>query len=126
MLNETFQQKSKKFIQGKLNLPENQGTVESFNKNVQDYLSDCYENDKIDGIEWDLRLTMYRFLNFYNLRRKNIIINKIPAEIFSKLDDPTIRKEDVMATEQFRKRHLKQIDFEEGEKVLLTNWLLQN
>ena len=31
-----------------------------------------------------------------------------------------------MATEQFRKRHLKYIDFEEGEKVLLTNWLLQN
>ena len=55
---------------------------------------------------------MYRFLNFYNLRRKNITTNKIPTEIFSKYDDPTIRKEDMMATEQFRKRHLKQIDFE--------------
>ena len=99
--------KDKKIIHGKLNLLESQGTVEAFNKNVQDYLSDCYENDKIDGIEWDLRLTMYRFLNFYNLRRKNITTNKISAEIFSKYDDPTIRKEDMMATKQFRKRHLK-------------------
>ena len=64
--------KIQKIIHGKLNLPESQGTVEAFNKNVQDYLSDCYENDKIDGIEfeWDLRLTMYKFLNFYNFRRK--------------------------------------------------------
>ena len=43
--------KRQKIIHGKLNLPESQGTVEAINKNVQVYLSDCYENDKIDGIE---------------------------------------------------------------------------
>ena len=30
-----------------------------------------------------------------------------------------------MATEQSSKRHLTQIDFEEGEEVLVTNWLHQ-
>ena len=30
-----------------------------------------------------------------------------------------------MATEQSRKRHITQIDFEEGEKVLVTNWIHQ-
>ena len=39
-----------KFIHGKPYHPESQGDVETFNKTVQDYLSDCYENDKIDGI----------------------------------------------------------------------------
>ena len=64
-------------------------------------------------------------MNFYNQKRKHTTINKIPAEIFRKYDDPTIRKEVVMATEQSRKRHLTQIDFEEGEEVLVTSWLHQ-
>ena len=114
-----------KFIHRRPYHPESQGAVEAFNKTVQDYLSDCYENDKIDGIEWDLRLTLSGFLNFYNQKRKHTTTNKIPAEIFRKYDDPTIRKEVVMATEQSRKRHLTQIDFEEGEIVLVTSWLHQ-
>ena len=48
-------------------------------------------------------------------------MNKIPTEVFRNYDDPTIRKEVVKATEQSRKRHLIQIDFEEGEEVLVTN-----
>ena len=110
-----------KFIHGRTYHPESQGAVEAFNKIVQDYLSDCYENDKIDGIEWDLRLTLSGFLNFYNQKRKHTTTNKIPAEIFRKYDDSTIRKEVVMATEQSRKRHLTQIDFEEGIEILITN-----
>ena len=62
-------------------------------------------------------------MNFYNQKRKHTTINKIPAKIFRKYDDPTIRKEVVMATEQSRKRYLTKIDFEEGEEVLVTNWL---
>ena len=66
---------------------------------------------------------MTGFLNFYNQKRKHITTNKIPAEIFRKYDDPTIRKVVVMATEQSRKRHLTQIAFEwEGEEVSVTNW----
>ena len=38
----------------------------------------------------------------------------MPAELFRKYDDLAIRKEVVMATEQSCKRHLTQIDFEEG------------
>ena len=68
---------------------------------------------------------MSRFLNFYNQERKYITTNKLPAEIFRKYDDPTIPKEVVMATEQSHKRHLTQIDFEEGEEVLVINWLHQ-
>ena len=63
-------------------------------------------------------------MNFYNQKRKHTTTNKIPAEVFRKYDDPTIRKEVVMATEQSRKSHLTQIDFEEGE-VLVINWLHQ-
>ena len=58
-----------KFIHGRPYHPESQGAVEAFNKTVQDYLSDCYENDKIDGIEWNLRFTLSGFLNFYNQKR---------------------------------------------------------
>ena len=47
-----------KFIHGRPYHPESQDAVETFNKTAQDYLSDCYEIDKIDGIEWDLRLTV--------------------------------------------------------------------
>ena len=68
-----------KFIHGKYYHPESQDAVEAFNKTVQDYLSDCYENDKIDGIEWDLSLTLSGFLNFYNQKRKHTTTNKIPA-----------------------------------------------
>ena len=49
------------FIHGRPYHPESQGAVKAFNKTVQDYLSDCYETDKIDGIEWDLRLTLSGF-----------------------------------------------------------------
>ena len=72
-----------------------------------------------------LKINVIWFLNFYNQKRKHTTTNKIPAEIFRKYDDPTIRKEVVMATEQSRKRHLTQIDFEEGEIVLVTSWLHQ-
>ena len=60
-----------KFIHGRPYHLESQGAVEAFNKTVQDYLSDCYENDKIDGIEWDLRLTLSGFWIFI-IRRENI------------------------------------------------------
>ena len=40
-----------KFINGRPNHPESQGAVETFNKIVHDYLSHCYENDKIDNIK---------------------------------------------------------------------------
>ena len=46
-----LEEKDIKFIHGRLYHPESQGAVEAFNKTVQDYLSDCYENDKIDDIE---------------------------------------------------------------------------
>ena len=69
----------------------------------------------------DLRLTLSWFLNFYNMKRKHTTTNKIPAEIFRKYDNPTIRKEVVMAAEQSSKRHLAQIDFDEFEGVLVTN-----
>ena len=65
-----FEAKDIKFIHGRSYHPESQGAVEAFNKTVQDYLSDCYENDKIDGIKWDLRLTLSGFLNFYNQKKK--------------------------------------------------------
>ena len=115
-----------KFIHRRPYHPESQGAVETFNKTVQDYLLDCYENDKIDGIEWDLRLKLSGFLNLYNQKRKHTTTNKIPAEIFRKYDDPTIRKEVVMAKKQSRKRHLTQIDFEEGEIVLVTSLATSN
>ena len=82
--------KNIKFIHGKPYHPENQGAVEAFNKTVQNYLSDCYENDNIDDIEWGLRLTLSGFLNFNNQKRKHTTTNKRPAEIFRKYDDPTI------------------------------------
>ena len=40
-----------KVIHGRPNYPESQSAVEAFNKTVQDYISDCYENEKIDDIE---------------------------------------------------------------------------
>ena len=59
-----------KFIHGRLNHPKSQEAVEEFNKAIQDYLSDCYENDKIDSIEWDLKLTVSGFSNFIFRRIK--------------------------------------------------------
>ena len=60
-------------------------------------------------------------MNFYNQKRKHTATNKISAEILRKYDDPTIRKEVMMATEQSHKRHLTQKDFEEGEEALVIN-----
>ena len=71
MWRDASKQKILKFIHGRPYHPESQGAVEAFNKTVQDYLSDCYENDKIDGIEWDFRLPLSGFLNFL-IRRENI------------------------------------------------------
>ena len=59
-----------KFIHGRLNHPKSQEAVEEFNKTIQDYLSDCYENEKIDNIECDLKLTVSRFSNFIIRRDK--------------------------------------------------------
>ena len=113
---------AKKIIHGRPNYPESQGAVEAFSKTVQDYLSDCYKNDKINGFEWVLKLRLSGFLNFYNQKKKHTTTNMIPAEIFRKYDNPTIRKEVVMATKQSCRRYLTHIDLEEGE-VLVTNWL---
>ena len=38
------------------NHSESQSAFDAFNKAVQDYLSDCYENDKIDCIEMALKV----------------------------------------------------------------------
>ena len=53
-MEEKLDTKDIKFIHGKPNHPKSQEAVEAFNKAIQDYLSDCYENEKIDSIEWDL------------------------------------------------------------------------
>ena len=42
---EYLEAKNIKFIHGWPYHPENQGAVKAFNKTVQGYLSDCYEND---------------------------------------------------------------------------------
>ena len=54
------------------------------------------------------------FFNFYNQKSKHTI-KKIPVEIFRTYDDLIERREVVMTTEQSRKIHLVQINFEEGE-----------
>ena len=46
-----------------------------------------------------LKVNVYGFFNFYNQKIKHTTTNKIPAEIFRKYDDLTIRKEVVMVTE---------------------------
>ena len=46
-----FGAKNIKFTYGIPNHPESQSAVEAFNKTFHDYLSDCYENDKVDDIE---------------------------------------------------------------------------
>ena len=70
-----------------------------------------------------LRFRSHDFWIFI-IRRKHAWTNKIPVVIFKKYNDPTIKKEVVMATEQSRKRHLAHINFEE-EEALVTNWLHQ-
>ena len=55
-------------------------------------------------------------------REKLTTTNKIPAEIFRKYDDLRKWKEVMMVIQQSHKKHLTQIDFEEVEEVLFTNW----
>ena len=96
-MEEYIEAKDTKFIHGRPNHPKYQSAVEVFNKTVQNYFSDCKENDKTDGIECDLKLILSGFLNFYNQMRKHTT-NMIHAEIYRKYDDLTIRKEVVMTT----------------------------
>ena len=69
-----------KSVHGRPSHPESQGEVEGFNKTLYDYLSDCDENGKIDGIEPDLRLTVSGLLTFYNKKRKHSTMNKVLAK----------------------------------------------
>ena len=70
-----------KFIHRRSNHPEKEGAVEVFSKTLEDYLSDCYENNKIDGIEPDLRLTVSGLFNFYCQKWKHSSTNKVLAKI---------------------------------------------
>ena len=80
-----FGAKNIKFTYGIPNHPESQSAVEAFNKTFHDYLSDCYENDKVDDIEWELELTVSGFLNFYNQKRKHTTTNKLHVEILESM-----------------------------------------
>ena len=63
--------KNTKFIHGRPNHPKYQSAVEVFNKTVQNCFSDCKENGKTDGIEWDLKLILMGFWIFI-IRWENI------------------------------------------------------
>ena len=69
-----------KFINRRPNHRKSQGVVKVFNKTIQD----CYENDKINDIEWNLRLTLSEFLNFYNQKRKLTTANRNSIEVIRK------------------------------------------
>ena len=65
---------------------KSQEEVEVFNKTIRYYLSDCYEYDKIDNIEWDLKLTVSGFSSFIIRRdKKNTTTIKIPDEILKSI-----------------------------------------
>ena len=84
-MKEYLEAKNIKFIHGWPDHPENQGAVEAFNKTVQGNLSICYKNDKINDIEWDLRLTLSGLLNFNNQKRKHTTTNKRPAKFLESM-----------------------------------------
>ena len=75
--------------------------------------------------EWSLPLMVSDFLHYYNSKRVHSTTKMIPREILFNFKNESIVDQVIMNTENSRKAFLQEIDFEDGDSVLLTSWMTE-
>ena len=75
--------------------------------------------------EWFLPLMVSDFLHYYNNKRVNSTTKVTPREILFNFKNKSIVEQVIVNTENSRKEFLQEIDFEVGDLVLLTSWIIK-
>ena len=101
--------------------------VESFNKTIQKFLNEVYTNSVFNEKEneWSLPVVIGDFLYYYYNKRIHSTTKMIPRDVLFNYKDKNIIDEVIVNTESSRKQFLQEIDFEVGDSVLLTSWIVE-
>ena len=65
------------------------------------------------------------FLHYYNSKRVHSTTKMIPREILFNFKNKSIVEKVIANRENSRKAFLQEIDFEDGDSVLLTSWITE-
>ena len=75
--------------------------------------------------EWSLPLMVNDFLHYLNSKKVHSTTKMIQREILFNFKNKSIVEQVIVNTENSRKASLQEIDFEDGDSVLLTSWMTE-
>ena len=106
---------------------QSQGAVESFNKTIQRFLNEAFTNSIFNWKEneWSLTLMITYFLFYYNNKLKHLTTKMTQREVLFNYINKEIIEKVIINTEKSRKNFIQEIDYDVGDSVLITSWLLE-
>ena len=107
--------------------PQSQGAVESFNKTIQRFLNEAFTNSIFNWEEnkWSLPLMIADFLLYYNNKFKHSTTKMTPREVLFNYKNKEMIEKVIINTEKSMKNFIQEIDYDVGDSLLITSWLLE-
>ena len=95
----------------------------NFNKTIQRVLSAVYDNIIQEKVTKDLELNIWQFMHFYNCCRKHTTTEGKPKYVMENYNDKSLMEKVVIVTENSKKWYLERNEYNEGDVVLIINWI---
>ena len=96
---------------------QSNGSVEAFNKTIQNFLNEAYDNRISEKEEFNLEFETSQFMNYYNRKRIHTTTKQIPYIVFNAVKDEKILDLVKIETVKTRKRVYEDRPFKEGDIV---------